>query len=283
MSEWLTQLLEHAVAAESVVVYVLIFAGGVVASFTPCTYPVLPMTVGYIGARAEGHRAKALLLSLALVLGMALVYAVGGTVLAATGQQLGTIWSNGWAMFAVACFFLLMGLFLLDALTFPMPGFLRRLQARAGKPREGLVGAFVMGGVSGLVVGPCTGPIVGVVLATVALDQAEGLDFVQQAIDGGVKLFLFGLGQGALIFLCGTFSGLLGYLPKSGQWMVRVKKGFALLVLAGASLLFVYVGQSTDFPRLFDLLARLEAEEPPPTEPDEAPPTQEFGGDEFLR
>ena len=92
-----------------------------------------------------------------------------------------------------------------------------------------------------------------------------------------------GRGQGSLIFLCGTFSGLLGYLPKSGRWMVRVKKGFALLVLAGASLLFVYVGQSTDFPRLIDLLARLEAQEPPPTELDEAPPTQEFGGDEFLR
>ena len=59
MSEWLTQMLRDAVASGSVLVYVLVFAGGVAASITPCTYPVLPLTVGYVGSAAGGRQAYA--------------------------------------------------------------------------------------------------------------------------------------------------------------------------------------------------------------------------------
>ena len=91
-----------------------------------------------------------------------------------------------------------------------------------------------------------------------------------QVLSGGLKLFLFGLGQGTLIVLCGVFAGLLARLPKSGQWMVTLKKGFAMLVIAGASLLLVYTGQGTDFPDLTRLLAAAEGgatgEEPRPVD-----------------
>jgi len=165
-----------------------------------------------------------------------------------------------------------------------VPKFLQNLRAKTGN-RQGLVGALAVGGVSGLVVGPCTGPILAIVIVAVSttLKEATGLGFVLQLLNGGFKLFLFGFGQGALILLCGTFAGLLAYLPKSGKWMVAVKKTFAMLVLAGASLLLIYVGQATSFPDLTRLLAATEsnvtksAEEPAP-----AADTHEFGGDEFL-
>ena len=281
MSQWLTQMLSDAVASGSLMLYVLVFVGGLAASVTPCTYPVLPLTVGYIGNTAGGSKGKGFLLSLALVFGMALVYAVVGTVFAALGMQFGAIWANGWAVFAIAWFFIVMSLFLLDVFTFPVPKFLQRLQGQGGR-RQGVLGAFLVGGVSGLVVGPCTGPILAIILVAVSttLRQAEGLGFVLQALSGGLKLFLFGLGQGALILLCGTFAGLLSRLPKSGQWMVTLKKGFAMLVMAGASLLLVYVGQATDFPSLTQFLADTEsvAAEPAP----EPVSGEGFGGDEFL-
>ena len=259
MSEWLRQTLETSMSSGSAMVYLLVFAGGIVAGFTPCIYPVLPLTVGYVGGAARGRKGHAFLLSLSLVLGMALVYAVIGTIFAAVGIQFGAIWANGWAVFAIAWFFILMSLFLMDVFPFPLPRFLQNLRARTGA-RQGILGAFIVGGISGLVVGPCTGPILAVVLVAVAttLQHAEGAAFILQALNGGLKLFLFGLGQGTLILLCGTFAGFLALLPKSGKWMVTVKKGFALLILIGASLILVFVGQATDFPELTRLLAGAE-------------------------
>ena len=284
MSESLREMLSSAMSSGSLLVYVLVFAGGVLASFTPCTYPVLPLTVGYIGNTAGGSKRRGFLLSLALVCGMALVYAVVGMIFAAVGMQFGSIWANGWVVFAIAWFFILMSLFLMDVFTFPVPRFLQSLSGKAGN-RQGLLGAFVVGGVSGLVVGPCTGPILAIVIVAVAttLQEAEGLAFVLQLLTGGLKLFLFGLGQGTLILLCGTFAGLLAVLPKSGKWMVTLKKGFAMLVLAGASLLFVFVGQATDFPDLTKLLAGTESAAGEASEDLSQPAGEsEFGGDEFL-
>ena len=284
MSDWLTTMLDNAVSSGSVLVYILVFAGGVAASFTPCTYPVLPLTIGYVGNASGGKKSRGFVLSLALVFGMALVYAVVGTIFAALGMQFGAIWANGWAVFAIAWFFILMSLFLMDVFPFPVPKFLQNLRAKTGN-RQGLVGALAVGGVSGLVVGPCTGPILAIVIVAVSttLKEANGLGFVLQLLNGGLKLFLFGLGQGALILLCGTFAGLLAYLPKSGQWMVTVKKTFAMLVLAGASLLLIYVGQATNFPDLTRLLAKTESnvtESVKKLAP--AANASEFGGDEFL-
>jgi len=284
MIEWLTNMLREAVASGSVLVYLLAFAGGVVASFTPCTYPVLPLTVGYIGNAAGGSKWRGLFLSISLVLGLAFVYAVVGTVFAAVGMQFGSIWANGWAVFAIAWFFILMSLYLMDVFLFPVPGFLQQLGAgHTGQP--GLVGAFIVGGVSGLVMGPCVGPILAIIIVTVSttLEQAEGIAFVYQALTGGLKLFLFGLGQGTLILLCGTFAGLLSRLPKSGQWMVTIKKAFAMLVLAGSSLLLIYVGQATNFPDLARLLAGTESVAEEVINETPAPAAEsEFGGDEFL-
>ncbi len=286
MTDWIFGMLNQAVESGSVLIYLFVFLGGVAASFTPCTYPVLPLTVGYIGNMAHGSRSRGLVLSVALVFGMALVYAVLGIIFAALGMQFGAIWANGWAVFAIAWFFLVMSLFLMDVFTFPVPRFVNKLQAKAGASnKKGVLGAMLVGGVSGLVVGPCTGPILAVVIVavTTTLEQAQGAAFVYQAGKGGLQLFLFGLGQGTLILLAGTFAGFLAHLPKSGAWLNTIKKGFAMVILAGASLLLVYVGQSTDFP---DLTGALAGGESKTVETDDSDPFREeasdYGGDEFL-
>lgn len=292
------QLLQNAIDSGSVWMYGLVFLGGVLASFTPCTYPVLPLTVGFIGHRAAGQKVKAFFLSLALVIGMATVYAVLGIVFAALRKPFGALQGSGPFLFGVSIFFIGMSLFLLDVFTFSTPKFLSGFGGK-GRNVPGALGAFVVGCASGLVVGPCTGPILAVVLASVTatLQDAEGLRYGLVLLDGGFKLFLFGLGQGALILACGTFSGFLSMLPKAGVWMNWFKKGFALLVLCAACLLLLYTGHVTGFDPLSDLL--LTAEGVPESKagtsnPDVSSWEEEgdsgtssngqsrYGGDEFL-
>lgn len=239
--------------------YFLMFGGGLLASVTPCTYPVLPLTIGYIGNQAGASRLRAFILSLSLVTGLAVVYAVLGAIVAAVGGTFGSIIGNGFVLYAIAMYYLIMGLFLLEVFHLPTPQFFSRLYAKTANSK-GILGAFVIGGVSGLIVGPCTGPILAVALAAIALtlQNVHGVDYVLQILKGGVLLFLFGLGQGALILVAGIFTGFILKLPKAGAWMEVVKKGFALSIIIAASLLFVFVGQNTDFPSLTRFLASSE-------------------------
>ncbi|MBI4634415.1 MAG: redoxin domain-containing protein [Deltaproteobacteria bacterium] len=275
MIEQIRYLLEEAFRQDSFGLYFLMFGGGLLATLTPCTYPVLPLTVGYIGNQAGANRLRAFFLSLSLVTGMAAVYAVLGSIVAAVGGTFGSIMGNGWVVYAIALFYLMMGLALLDVFPFPVPGFISRLQTKSSN-RQGVMGAFVIGGVSGLIVGPCTGPILAVALGAIALTlkNVHGLDYTLQVLKGGVLLFLFGFGQGALILLAGIFTGFISKLPRAGAWMEAVKKGFALLVIIASSLLFVFVGQNTDFPSLTRVLATAEPSAAPAPKPDASPAVQ---------
>jgi cytochrome c-type biogenesis protein len=256
MIEQTQQLLDEAFRQGSFMLYFLMLGGGLMASVTPCTYPVLPLTVGYIANQADAKRLRSFLLSLFLVMGLATVYATLGMIVAAVGGTFGAIMGNGVIMYSIAMFYLLMGLFLLDAFPFPTPRFLSGLQAKSVN-RKGMLGAFMVGGISGLIVGPCTGPILALALGAIAftLQEVQGIDYALQVVNGGILLFLFGFGQGALILLAGVFTGLLYKLPKAGAWMETVKKGFALIIIVAATLLFVFVGQNTDFPGVIELLA----------------------------
>ncbi len=256
MVEQIRYFLEEAFRQDTIGLYFLMFGGGLFASVTPCTYPVLPLTVGYIGNQAGANRLHAFLLSASLVAGLATVYAVLGAIVAAAGGTFGSIMGKGFVLYGVAFFYLLMGLFLLDLFRLPNPQFFSRLQAKSANSK-GILGAFVIGGVSGLIVGPCTGPILAVALGAIALalKDVQGTEYALQVAKGGFLLFLFGFGQGALILIAGSFTGFLSRLPKAGAWMETVKKGFALLIIVASTLLFVFVGQNTDFPSLTRLLA----------------------------
>jgi len=64
--------LDTYLAAGSLLSYAAVYVGGVLISFTPCIYPVIPITVGYIGGRSQGTRSRGFFLSLSYVLGMAM-------------------------------------------------------------------------------------------------------------------------------------------------------------------------------------------------------------------
>ena len=202
-----------------------VFAAGVVTSFTPCVYPVYPVTITYIGGSAAGNRRRAVGLSLVYVLGLAAIYAALGVSAALLGKKFGSSWQSPWVFGAIGVVLLAFALTMFDVFTISLPSRLSGIQG-AGVRRGGYLGALLIGVAAAFVTAPCTAPVLGVLLVYVA--------GAQNVAWGGFLLFVFALGIGLLLLLLGIFAGLLSSLPRPGRWMNFIKWGFgtAMIVLA---------------------------------------------------
>lgn len=216
----LSETLKGQLEAGSLAAIFVVFAAGVLTSFTPCVYPMIPVTVTYIGGAAAGNRRRAVALSLTYVLGLALMYAGLGVAAALLGKIFGEFTRNPWVYAAVGAIIFALGLAMMDVFT--IPALMTNLQGQ-GARRGGFVGAALMGVAAGFVAAPCTAPVLGLLLAYVGQTR--------NVVWGGSLLFVFALGLGLLLMLLGIFSGLLTSLPKAGVWMVRVKKAFGVAML----------------------------------------------------
>lgn len=214
--------------------YALAFLGGLLVSFTPCVYPILPVTVGYIGSRCGGSRRRALLLSAAYAVGMALMYAVLGMAAGLSGSVFGEAASHPLSYLVLGNLCILFALSMFDVFRLPIPAILARA-GETGSAPGGAGGAFVMGMLSGLVVGPCTAPVLGGLLLYVG---ASG-----HPVFGATLLFTFALGMGIPVVALGTFTGLLANLPKAGSWTVKVQRAFGVLLLLAGEYLLLEAGR----------------------------------------
>jgi len=205
----------------SITAFLLVFLGGLLTSFTPCVYPMIPITIAVIGAQASGKKLSGLVLSLFYVLGIGVTFSALGMIAAKTGSLFGSAMNHPVLKVLIAMIFFLMGLSMLGAFVMQLPPALAaKLRV---KKRKGYIGAFFTGLVAGLVVSPCISPLLVVILAWVAKKGSLLLGF-------GL-LFSFALGLGVLFIVIGTFSGALRALPKSGLWMELIERGFGILLV----------------------------------------------------
>jgi len=89
------QGLEGYLSASPILAFIAVFLGGVLTSFTPCVYPMIPITIAYIGGRSGDSKLKGLSLSIFYVLGMAVTYAALGAFAALTGKFFGSTSTEG--------------------------------------------------------------------------------------------------------------------------------------------------------------------------------------------
>lgn len=197
------------------------FAGGFLASLTPCVYPMVAVTVSVFGAAQAKSRWQGASLSLAFVLGIIAMFVPLGVIAGQSGMIFGSVLQNRWVVLGMAALFLVLASAMFGAFEMALPAALTNKLAEIGG--IGYKGAFLLGAACGLIATPCTGPVLTGILAFIAKTRSSGL--------GAAAMTAFGLGLGVPFFAVGTFAV---QLPKSGAWMVHVKSilGIVLVTVA---------------------------------------------------
>jgi thiol:disulfide interchange protein DsbD len=192
---------------------------GFLTALTPCVYPMIPITVSIFGARAGVRRTRALALATAYVLGIATMFGTLGTTFGLVGRAFGTFLANPWVIVPLALFFVAMGLSMFGAFEVALPAELQARLSRIGG--RGMLGAFLMGLVAGIIAAPCTGPPLASLLAYVATTRNASWGFL--------LLATYGVGVGLPFWLLAGFSMSL---PRPGVWMEWVKSAFGIALFA---------------------------------------------------
>jgi thiol:disulfide interchange protein DsbD len=219
----IVQLLKH----DSLGMTLASFLGfGLLLSFTPCIFPMIPILSGII----VGHRAittlRAFSLSLSYVVASALTYTLFGILAALFGGNLQAVFQQPWIIAVFSAVFVLLSLSMFGFYHLELPkSWQVKLHNSSERHRDGsLWGAAIMGSLSSLIVGPC-----------VAAPLAAALIYIGQtgdAVLGGSALFAMGMGMGAPLLLVGASAGKL--LPKAGAWLNATKGVFGVIMLAMA-------------------------------------------------
>ena len=203
--------------------FLLAFLGGLALNLTPCVYPLIPITLAWFGGQARGDKAALIAHAGVYVFGMAVTYSILGVVAALTGSLFGAALQYPAVLSCIALIMALLALGMFDVYELRMPAF---LTSRIGAPRAGLTGTLLMGLTVGIVAAPCIGPFVLGLLTYVGESGS--------ALVGFSLFFALAIGLGLPFLVLGFFSGNIHRLPRSGDWMVWVRKifGFVLFCMA---------------------------------------------------
>jgi thiol:disulfide interchange protein DsbD len=201
------------------------FGAGLLLAFTPCVLPMIPILSGIIvGQGSSVTRMRAVTLSAAYVLGMAIAYTAIGIAAGMSGTLLSAALQNAWVLTAFSLIFVALALSMFGLYDLALPRFLqdRLMTVQYGLKGGRLASVALMGMLSAAIVSPC-----------VAAPLAGALLYIGQTGDsvlGGAALFSMALGMGVPLLAVGASQGAL--LPKSGPWMTVVKHLFGVMLLA---------------------------------------------------
>jgi thiol:disulfide interchange protein DsbD len=200
------------------------FGFGLLLAFTPCVLPMIPILTAIIAGEGDDVTpARGFGLAFSYVMGMAIVYTAAGVIAVAAGAQVQAAFNQPWVLSVFALLFVALALAMFGVFDLQMPSSLQsRLATISSNQKSGtVIGAFVMGALSSLIVTACVAPAL---VAALAVMSQSG-DYFR----GGVALFAMSLGMGAPLLLVGAAQGK--FLPKAGPWMIAVKGAFGFMML----------------------------------------------------
>jgi len=226
--ETLLNHLSHSLTENPLLAYLGVFLGGILSSSSPCVLATIPLVIGYVSGYSEGDRRKAFLYSLVFILGLTLTFTILGAIASLIGGLFGIV-NRTWYFIvggvAIAIGFHLIGFY---DWNLPIPVHLQPKQ-------RGILGAFLLGLIFGIVSSPCATPVLALILTFVA---SKG-----EVAYGTSLLFIYALGHCVLIFLAGTATGFVeNFIRSKGisnltTWGKRV--GGVIVVFAGIYLFYL--------------------------------------------
>jgi len=199
------------------------FGFGLAAIFTPCVFPMIPITMSFFLNR-QGTRREGMVHAALFCLGIVVLFSGLGLLTTAILGPFGVVQlgSNPWVNGFIALVFLAFGLSLLGAFEITIPSSVLTKLDR-GTQQGGIAGTLLMGLTFALSSFACVGPFMGTLLAA-------------SVGSGGIRPLLgmvtFASGLALPFFLLALFPSYLKRLPKSGAWMARVKVVMGFIVLA---------------------------------------------------
>lgn len=207
---------------------ILSFFAGVVASFSPCTLSSIPLLIGYVQG---SDNKKAFKYSLIFSIGLGITFTVIGLLTALIGKAFlgaGKFW------YIILAFIMIgSGLQVLDVINLFGD---KKDACKITKRREGILDAFFLGILSGILASPCATPIMAAIIAFIA---ASG-----NLVIGMIMLLMYSLGHSVLIILAGTSFGLVEKIAYSenGKKIGRVLKNILGTIIILVGLYLFYLG-----------------------------------------
>ncbi len=217
---WLTRAIE----GNPVIAFTAAFIWGILSIvLSPCHLASIPLVVGYVDVQGNISIKRAFWISLLFSVGILITIGLIGTATALAGRMMGDIGRIG--NYAVATIFFIVGLYLLEVIVIPWSG-----SGSTRMKQRRLIGAFLLGLMFGLALGPCTfaymAPMLGVVFTVAAqrIYYAIGL------------LFTYAIGHCSVIVLAGSLAETVGHYlhwTEKSKGAVIVKRVCGVLVILG--------------------------------------------------
>lgn len=229
MIDELTSAGEDEIPTEQAWWYILLagFVGGLVALFTPCVWPIIPMTVSFFLKRSQDKK-KGIRDAITYGISIIVIYVALGLIITLIfgASALNALSTN--AIFNIF-FFLMLVVFaasFFGAFEITLPASWSNAVDSKAEKTSGLLSIFLMAFTLTLVSFSCTGPIIGFLLVEVSTTGsivAPALGMLGFAIALALPFTLFAL-----------FPSWLKSMPRSGGWMNSVKVVLGFLELAFA-------------------------------------------------
>lgn len=201
---------------------ILVFLLGLLMSLTPCIYPMLPITAGILQSQASNSLGRSFLLAFTYTLGTSTTFAIFGLIAALTHHLFGQLLVNPIFIIVIIAILTYLALSMFGLYEMYVPKFMS--QNNYTQKKGSLLSVFLFGVISGSMASPCLSPGLALLLSIVATLGSKFLGFI--------LLFAFGLGLSMPLLIIGTFANSINRFPKSGMWMMEIKKLFGFMLLA---------------------------------------------------
>lgn len=232
MLESIAQSASEAIKHTSFLAYILVFLGGLLTGFSPCVLPFFPVVIGYVAEQATDEnytKMQGLVLSLAFVVGFALIFVIAG----AFASLLGSVFSrfNRIWYIVVGAICITVGLHFMRLISLNLASPFSKMGIKKPK-RKGILGALILGILLGLVLSPCATPVVAVILTYVL---AKGNVFF-----GASLLFVYSVAHGIPLIVVGTSAGALAAFSKTERWRNIIERASGtIFILLGLYFLWL--------------------------------------------